>query len=259
MDFRDVAIKAVKESGKVLNENFGHVKGIRIKMGDWRELVTDVDMKANDIIIQMLKENFPDHGIVSEESKPIKGNDYRWYVDPLDGTTNYTLGIPFSATCVSLVLRGNPILGVVFNPMMNELFIGEEGKGATLNGEKIRVSDNDDLKATVVNYCHLNHNNQGIEIMKGFFDYFKENARDYRRLGSGALDLCWVACGRNDVYVRPDLSIYDIVPGYVIAKEAGAKTTDWQNRPWTLESKDLLATNGTKIHEEVLGIINRSK
>ncbi|UCD07442.1 MAG: inositol monophosphatase, partial [Candidatus Aenigmatarchaeota archaeon] len=140
MDFRNVAIKVVKESGKVLNENFGHVKGIRIKMGDWRELVTDVDMKANDIIIQMLKENFPDHGIVSEESEPIEGNDYKWYVDPLDGTTNYTLGIPFSATCVGLVLRGTPILGVVFNPMMNELFVGEDGKGATLNGEKIQVS-----------------------------------------------------------------------------------------------------------------------
>lgn len=258
-DFRRVAVEAVKEAGKVIRENFGHVKDLRIKHGDWRDLVTDVDLKSNQIIMEILKENFPEHNIISEESKPLeKESDYTWFVDPMDGTTNYTLAIPFIGTCMGLVFRGKPILGVVYNPIIDELFVGESGKGATMNGNKIRVSENSELKKTLVNFCHDN-TSQSIEIVEKLFAYFKTNSRDYRRLGSGSLDICWVACGRNDIYFRPDMILHDVVPGYVIAKEAGAKITDWQDRPWVLESKDLLATNGTKIHEEVLEIINRSK
>lgn len=258
-DFRKVAVRTAKEAGKILKENFGHVKKIEAKDGNWRDLVTDVDIKANEIIMRILKDNFPDHNIHSEESDPLeKNSDYTWHVDPLDGTTNYTLAIPYSATCIGLMFKNKPILGVVYNPMTNEMFIGEDGKGATLNGEKIKVSDNDDLRRTMVTFCH-NYSTESGKIMGKFFDYFKENAKDYRKLGSGNLEICWVACGRNDVYFRPDVIIHDIVPAYVVAKEAGARMTDWEGNPWTTESKNLIVTNGTKIHQEVIDAIKKHK
>lgn len=259
MGFMKVAVEAVKESGKVIRENFGHVKGLRIKHGDWRDLVTDIDIEANKIILNILKENFPEHNIISEEAKPFeRGSDYVWFVDPMDGTTNYTVAFPFIGTCIGLTFKGKPILGVVYNPIIDEFFVGEDGKGATLNGEEIRVSENSELKKTIVSFCHMNTPESIMSVEKPF-RYFKTNARDYRKFGSGGLEICWVACGRNDVYFRPDVVLHDVIPGYVIAKESGAKITDWQNRPWKLESKNLLVTNGTKIHENVLGIINRSK
>jgi len=217
-----------------------------------------VDLKANDIILRILKENFQGHGIISEESEPVKGKDYTWYVDPMDGTNNYTLAIPFIGTCIGLMFKGKPILGVVYNPITDELFVGEDGKGASMNGEEIKVSENPDLKKTLVSFCHMNTPESIKKVEKPFL-YFKNNAMDYRKLGSGNLEICWVACGRNDVYLRPDMILHDVVPGYVIAREAGAKITDLQGKPWTTESKSLLVTNGTGIHEDVLKIINRSK
>jgi myo-inositol-1(or 4)-monophosphatase len=256
MDFRKVAVSAARESGKLIRENFGHVTNVRIKHGDWRDLVTDIDLKSNGIIIRILKENFPGHGIISEEAKPVSGNEYTWYVDPLDGTTNYTLAIPFVGTCIGLMLRGEPVLGVVYNPVTYEMFIGEKGKGATLNGERIGVSKNDDLRKTLVTFCH-NYSRESIKAMGRHFGYFKTNAKDYRKLGSGNLEICWVACGRNDVYMRPDVVSYDIIPGYVVAKAAGARITDWKGKPWTIESENLLVTNGTKIHDDVMKVVNR--
>lgn len=257
--FRKVAVKAAKEAGKVLKENFGHVREIHAKGGNWRDLVTNVDIKANDIIMEILKKKFPGHNIHSEESRPIeRESEYTWHVDPLDGTTNYTLAIPYSATCIGLVFRDRPILGVVYNPMTGEMFMGEHGKGATLNGDSIRVSSNNELRKTLVTFCH-NYSTDSGKVMGRFFDYFKENAKDYRKLGSGNLEICWVACGRNDVYFRPDVVIHDIVPAYVIAKEAGARMTDWEGREWTTESKNLIVTNGTGIHEKVIEAIKRHK
>jgi myo-inositol-1(or 4)-monophosphatase len=256
MDFRKVAVQAVREAGKVIRENFGRVQEVSIKHGDWRDLVTGVDLEANKIILDILESEFPGHGIISEESRPVAGKDYTWYVDPLDGTTNYTLAFPFVGTCMGLVFRGRPVLGVVYNPMADEMFMGEDGKGATLNGRRIRVSGNGDLRKTIVSFCH-NNTPGSIETVGRVFSYFKTNARDYRKLGSGNLEICYVACGRNDVYFRPDLISYDVVAGYVVAKEAGARITDWSGTELTMESGDILVTNGTAIHGKVLDILRR--
>ncbi len=256
-EFREVAVQAAKQTGKVIKENFGQVRDVRIKHGNWKDLVTNIDMKTNEMILKILKEKFPDHSIISEEAKPVEGNDYVWYVDPLDGTTNYTMAMPFSATCIGLMFKGKPVLGVVYNPMIDEMFIGEDGKGATLNGKEIRISGNNELKKTIVTFCHLD-NEDNVRIIEGMFSYFKNNARDFRKLGAGNLEICYVGCGRNDVYIRPDNIVpHDIVPSYVIAKEAGARITDWKGNTWTLESKNILVTNGTRLHEEMIGIIDR--
>lgn len=254
MDFEGFAVKIVKEAGKILMENYGKVKSIRVKGGNWHELLTNVDMESNNLIIRMLKGTFPEHNIISEESRHKKTeSEYTWYVDPLDGTTNYSMEVPFFCVALGLVKNREIILGVVYNPATRELFIGKEGKKSTLNGRVIRVSINQELKKTVVNYCHLNVPKE-IEKIGKLFTVFKESSRDLRRLGSGNLDLCYLACGRNDVYIHTNNPSYDLVGGSIIAKGAGARITDWDNKPWGLESKNLLVTNG-KLHKEVLDII----
>jgi myo-inositol-1(or 4)-monophosphatase len=259
-DLSDVAVRAANEAGKVIREKFGHVKNVRIKHGNWRDLVTDVDLKANRIILDILKGEFPDHGIMSEESKPDeKGSDYVWHVDPLDGTTNYTMAFPFAGTCIGLTFKDKPILGIVYNPMINEMFVGEDGKGATLNGEMIKVSKNSELKKTFVTYCYNNTIPESIKTVGSMFLEFKTKARDYRKLGAGNLEICYVACGRNDVYFRPDTILHDVIPGYMVAKEAGARITDWEGRQWNLGSKSLLVTNDTELHGEVMKIIKNNK
>jgi myo-inositol-1(or 4)-monophosphatase len=251
---KNLAIKAVRKVGKILKENYGKIRELRIKHGNWHEVVTNVDMEANKILLETIKNKFPDHNIISEESQQKQTNSaYTWYIDPLDGTTNYTMCVPFFGVGVGLVFRNKVKLGVFYNPITNELFVAEKDKGATLNGEPIHVSKNTNLKNTVVNYCHINSAKGIAEIYK-FFSKFKIAARDFRRLGSGGLDFCYLACGRNDVYLRPDMVLYDVIPGYIIAKEAGARITDWESKPFSLQSKNLLATNG-KLHGKVLKIL----
>lgn len=256
----ETAIRAAREAGKVLKENHGKVKELKVKGGNWHEVVTNVDLESNKRILETIKSRFPEHNIVSEESKQQRTDSpYCWYIDPLDGTTNYTLNLHFTSVCIGLAKGGEILLGVVYNPMTEELFVGEKGKGATLNGSPIKPSENSDLKATVANYCHPNTPEETRKIEKLFFE-LKTRCRDLRRLGSAGLDLAYVACGRNDVnfHTNTTLAPWDFVAGVAIAREAGAAVTDWENTPWTLESKNLLATNG-KVHKEMLDILRRGR
>jgi myo-inositol-1(or 4)-monophosphatase len=254
----ETAIRAAREAGKIVKENHGKVREKKVKGGNWHEVVTNVDMESNRKILEILKSKYPEHNIISEETKQKKTDSpYCWYIDPIDGTTNYTLNLFFSSVCVGLTNEGKILLGVVYNPLTGEMFVGEKGKGATLNGKPIKPSDNSDLKATVVNYCHPNTPEETRKIEKLFFE-LKTKSRDMRRLGSAGLDMCYVACGRNDVnfHTNTTLTPWDFVAGVAIAREAGATVTDWENRPWALESKTLLATNG-KLHQEMLDILTR--
>jgi len=254
------AILAAKEAGKIIRANHGKVRELKIKGGNWHEIVTNVDLEANKKILDIIQFRFPEHGIVSEESEPKKtGSEYCWYIDPLDGTTNYMLNLFFTSVCIGLAKGTEPILGVVYNPLTEELFVGQKGKGATLNGKPIKPSENSSLKKTVVNYCHPNTPEEIRKIEKLFFE-LKTKSRDLRRLGSAGLDLSYVACGRNDVnfHTNTTLTPWDFVAGVAIAREAGALVTDWEGRPWTLHSRNLLATN-RKLHQQMLDILWKSE
>jgi len=134
-NFLDVAIKAAKEAGEVLKKNHGKVLVEKTKGGNWHEVVTNVDMESNRILLRRIQESFPDHDIISEEEKlPQKGSEYVWYLDPLDGTTNYTLNLMFSAVCIGLARKGELIMGVVYNPLTGEMFSAEKGMGRPLTG-----------------------------------------------------------------------------------------------------------------------------
>jgi len=253
----DTALTAARRAGKVVRGHYGHVKEINIKDRNWHEIVTDVDKESNEIIINTIKEKFPEHNIISEESKQKKTNsDYTWYIDPLDGTTNFATQIPLFSVCVGLTLKNRIIMGVVYLPMEKEMFVAESDSGAALNGEKIKVSKNPDLKKTLVNFCHKSTMGSVKEIER-IFSRFKLKARAFRQVGSGGLDFAYVACGRNDVVLRPDIIPWDVIPGVILVREAGGKVTDWKGKEWNLDSPNLVATNGTKIHEEVLNLLKK--
>ncbi|HEX9664331.1 MAG TPA: inositol monophosphatase family protein [Patescibacteria group bacterium] len=250
----DTAIKAVKSGGKIISDNYGRITSLKMKGGNWREVVSQIDLDANDQMLKVIEAAYPDHNIISEESiLPKKPSDYTWYVDPLDGTTNYLMQFPFFAVCVGLAFKGEPILGVVYNPILNELFTAEKDQGAELNGQKIEVSNNNNLKLTLANFCHA-ENEKSVKQIGKIYEIFKMEARDFRRLGSGGLDMAYLAAGRYDVYISNNDRIWDVIPGYVIAKEAGAKITDWQGSDWTPDSAQLLITN-QELHKKVLELL----
>ncbi len=255
----EVAVSAAKEAGQVLLTYYGRAMEIRTKGGNWQELVTYADLAANKAIVSILRKNFPDHTIFSEEGDHKGGVGYTWYVDPLDGTTNYVTHFPFWCTAIGLVKDGQPILGVVYSPLTGEMFTARVGYGAKLNGKRIYVSKNSDLKKTIINYCHPNRPEEIRKIARLYLK-LKIQSRDLRRFGSAGLDFCYLAAGRYDVLIHTNtqLTPWDFVAGYVIAKEAGAKITDWMGKPWTMESENLLATNGL-LHKRMLRFLRVKK
>jgi myo-inositol-1(or 4)-monophosphatase len=254
MDPFKIALLAVKKAGHILLRYYNKAITIRTKNGNWQELVTNADLAANKAIVAILKKT--NYAIFSEEGEKTEA-DYTWYIDPLDGTTNYITHIPFWCTAVGLVKEQKPILGIVYNPLINELFTAQFGKGAKLNGKSIHVSKNSDLKKTVINYCHPNLPKE-IKKMAKLYLKLKLESRDLRRFGSAGLDLSYLAAGRYDVLIHTNTTLapWDFVAGYVIASEAGAKITDWLGRPWTIKSKNMLATNSL-LHQKMLKILKR--
>ncbi len=219
--------------------------------------VTEADHAAEKAILDVIRSRFPDHFILSEETGEISQDSaYKWIIDPIDGTINFAHGIPINCVSIALEHEGKMILGAVYNPHMNELFFAERGKGATLNGQPIRVSVQEQvLNACLVTgfpYTYINMPNGPLEV----FERFIRKGVPVRRLGSAAIDLCWVACGRFDGFYEHKLQAWDSAAGFLIVEEAGGQVTDFDGNPFSPYQHRLLATNGL-IHEQMLDIINQ--
>lgn len=244
----------LKAAGKVIRKYYGRRVAEKDKE-NWQDIVTKVDIEADRLIIDAIKSKFPEHNIFSEESQHQRTeSEFEWFIDPLDGTTNFVMHIPFLAAAVGLLRKGQPVVGAVYNPLTSELFSAIKGKGAFLNGKRIYVSKNSDIKKTLINFCHKN-NKQDIDCIAKVWPQLKMLGRDLRRLGSGNLDIAFVACGRNDAYFSSS-KIFDIAPSLAIAEEAGCKITDWRGAPWHVNSPNIAITNGTKIHDEIIAILS---
>jgi myo-inositol-1(or 4)-monophosphatase len=236
------AISAAREAGEVLRKGFGWQHSVRYK-GEV-DLVTEVDEQAEQVIKEILLGAFPSYGMLAEESGRASGQeDARWIVDPLDGTTNYAHGLPIFCVSIALERAGEVIVGVVHDPMREETYLAERGGGATLNGEPIRVSDTDEpiqaLIATGFPYDHAKMP-EALEL----FGRFAAVTRGMRRLGSTALDLCYVAAGRLDGYYERGIWAWDIAAGGLILEEAGGKVTDYRGAGLNLEGRQIVASNG---------------
>ena len=252
---KQTLLKATEAGANEIRRYFRGSFSISNKEGI-NNLVTEADHAAEKAIFSVIKQDFPEHHILSEETGEIvMDSDYKWIIDPIDGTVNFANGIPLCCVSIGLEHKGSIIMGAVYNPMMNEFFFAEKGLGATLNDQKIEVSKKADVgkscMATGFPYTYLDKPNGPLQV----FEKFIRKGIAVRRLGSAAIDLCWVASGRFDAYFEHKLESWDSAAGSLIVLEAGGKVTDYAGNPYSVYQHQLLATNGS-IHEDMLKIIN---
>jgi len=215
-------------------------------------LVTEVDHASERVIFDVIKTHYPEHHILSEESGEIvQDSKYKWIIDPIDGTVNFAHRIPLCAISIGIEHEGRMVLGAVYNPFMNELFVAERGQGATLNDKKIQVSTKQDVMSSCLvtgfPYTYLDMPNGPLDV----FDRFIRRGVAVRRLGSAAIDLCWVACGRFDGFYEHKLHAWDSAAGFLIVEEAGGKVTDLKGDPYSPYEPGIIASNGV-VHDELL-------
>ena len=255
-EFKELAIKAAKEAGDILKENLGKIK--RIDYKGRVSLVTDIDRKAEERIIGIIKERYPSHDILTEESRiKERGNQYKWIIDPLDGTTNYVHGYPRYCISIALEKDGGVVLGVVYDPVPEELFLAEKGKGATLNERRISVSKIDKLdKGLLATGFPYDRREKADEYLK-IYREFMVNAQGVRRDGAAALNLCYTANGRFDGFWEEQLAPWDVAAGSLIVIEAGGRVTDFKGNRLDIYGKEILASNG-RIHREMEEIITKT-
>ena len=247
----EAAVAAVKAAGEILRNGFGQHQEVKHK-GEV-DLVTKADENAEQAIKEVLRESFPNYGMLAEEGGKLKGEgDVRWIVDPLDGTTNYAHGLPLFCASIALERESEVILGVVHDPMANETYTAERGSGATLDGEPITVSDTDEpiqaLLATGFPY-----DRDDMPAALDLFGRFAMLTQSMRRLGSAALDLCYVATGRLDGYYERGVKAWDIAAGTLIVREAGGKVSDYRGDELDLDRGEVVASNGP-LHPDLVGV-----
>jgi len=251
---KKVAIEAALKSGEFIRKSVGKIKTVSYK--GVNNIVTDVDKKAEKIIIGTILSSFPGHSILSEEvGVRGKPSSFKWVIDPLDGTTNFARGFPFFSVSIALEEEGRVILGVVYDPVRGELFLAEHKKGSYLNEKRIRVSSirrlSDAFLATGFAYGVKKTVNKNIRNFKSFL----VRSMAIRRAGSAALDFCYVACGRFDGYWELELNPWDCAAGSLIVKEAGGSVTRFNRERYSHYDREVLATNGF-IHDEMVEVLS---
>lgn len=250
--------KAVYTSGELLLENLGKLTQLDIDTKAKNDFVTKVDKESEDCIVKILKESTPDFDILTEETKPdeMKG-EYRWIIDPLDGTTNYIHSFPFFAVSIALEEKGTIVLGMVYDPLRNELFFTEKGEGAFLNDERIAASRRKTLsKSFLATGFPFRAHSYIDPYLKVFREMFLKSS-GVRRAGSAVLDLCYTACGRLDGFWEMKLSPWDVAAGSLLIKEAGGKVSDWEGGGDYIYTGNIVGSNG-HIHNEMLSIIKEN-
>ena len=252
-----VAIEAAREAGRFLKLSVGKVRSVEVKQGDERNLVSEIDRGAEAKIISIIRSHFPQHAILAEESGgSLAPADVRWIIDPLDGTTNFLHGVPIFSVSIGVERKGELVAGVVYDPNLDEMFTVEKGGGAYLNGKRLKVSASstllDSLLVTGFPYNITDNPENAVE----HFVHFLMAARGVRRLGSAAMDLCYVAAGRFDGFWEVSLNPWDMAAGALLIQEAGGRITDMRGNPLNIYQKTVLASNGI-IHDAMLAIVNK--
>jgi myo-inositol-1(or 4)-monophosphatase len=255
-DYLKTAIRAAKAAGKIQKHYCGRARQIQYKSPNQLNLVTEIDRLCEKTVFSILKKKYPRFNYWGEESGQGKTKgEYTWLVDPLDGTTNFTHGYPFFCCSIALLKGSQPIVAVVYDALRDECFTAEKGRGACLNGKRIRVSKtrklSDSLVCTGFAYrvleTHYNFDN---------FKQFVLKARGVRRDGSAALNLAYLAAGRFDGFWERGVQAWDIAAGVLLIKEAGGKVTDINGGPWRLNEENALASNGI-IHQQIFEILKK--
>lgn len=255
-DFLTVAAEAARAAGALLRANINGKREISYK-GDIN-LVTEMDRLSERTVVKALLASFPDHGIMAEEETMIRnGSGYLWIIDPLDGTTNYAHGYPCFSVSIALEHEGEIVVGVVYDPMRDELFSAQKGAGAHLNGKTIRVSAADTLIKSLLSTGFPYDRKVSEKNNLNYFHDLLMASQEVRRDGSAALDLCYVASGRFDGFWELKLKPWDVAAGSLIVHEAGGLISDFSGTRFSIHDDEILATNG-RIHALMLETLQKS-
>lgn len=251
--FIETAAEAALKAGRLLRENIE--KSSQISYKGAVDLVTNLDTQAQKVIFDLLSAKFPDHDYLAEEGlSQDQGAEFRWIIDPLDGTTNYVHHFPVFTVSIALEREREVALGLIYDPMREEMFSAVKGEGAFLNGKEIKVSGVEDLNKGLLatGFPYDVRTSKVNNIVH--FNNFITRVQGIRRCGSAAMDLCYVACGRFEGFWEVKLSPWDMAAGALIVQEAGGQVSDFQNGEFTIHSDEILASNGL-IHEQMVEVL----
>lgn len=250
------AVQIARDAGLILTERMGR-KSLQVANKGVIDLVTEADLAAERFIIERIQSYYPRHAILAEESGTTvsleRDSEFKWIVDPLDGTTNYAHGYPVFCVSIALERAGEVILGVIYDPVRDEMFAAERGEGATLNGRRIRVSEVEDLNRAMV-CTGFPYDVRDRGDFARHFAHFIMHAQAIRRDGSAALDLAYVACGRFDGFFEEGLRPWDVAAGVLLVAEAGGRITHFNGQPFDIYTPPILASNGL-VHEAMRQVL----
>jgi myo-inositol-1(or 4)-monophosphatase len=250
---RSFAIDIARQAGALLLAGLETRPAAELKSA--YEVVTEVDRASEALIVDAIRRAYPEHGILAEEGSGYERNSpYRWVIDPLDGTNNYAHGFPFFSVSIALVEGQQPVLGVILDPLRDELFVAERGGGAECNGRPLRVSSTATLSAALLSTGFPYDFGTAIENNALQFSRIQSRSQGVRRPGSAALDLAYVAAGRLDAHWELRLNPWDSAAGALLVAEAGGRLSTWAGDPWTPWSDRLIASNG-HIHNELIAVL----
>ncbi|MHA1226191.1 MAG: inositol monophosphatase family protein [Candidatus Hodarchaeales archaeon] len=248
----EVAKDIAMGTGNLLMNYYGKTSNIGHKSDS--SLVTEADLAADKFIKSKIKDKFPQHSILSEESgKEDHPSDYTWVIDPLDGTTNFSVYNPFFCVSIGVVRNGEPFVGVVYAPIQDELFYAQAGRGAMLNGDKIAVDENKELTRDFISFCNGRDHESRLQVTTIYRELKLKNNL-IRQVGAAALELCYVAVGRTGGFFMPGVDAWDVMAGALIVKEAGGTVTDFLNNQFNIKSKSLIAAPKV-VHQDLLAKI----
>lgn len=250
----NTAIKAARRAGSVIMRHLDRLERVVIETKGPNDFVTEVDRMAEAEIIGVLRSAYPNHAILGEESGSHAGNDYRWIIDPLDGTTNFLHGLPQFSVSVALQHRDRLDQAVVFDPFRNELFTASRGDGAQMNERRIRVSQMKDLDRALLGTGFQFKSSEELDVWLKMLGAIIPKSSAIRRPGSAALDLAYVACGRYEGFWEFGLSAWDMAAGCLLVQEAGGMVSDFFGDQRFLDTGHVVAAN-PKIHPQILACI----
>jgi myo-inositol-1(or 4)-monophosphatase len=243
-----IAVRAARNAGDLIRRSSDNINQLSVNEKTRNDFTSEVDWKAEQEIIKILRASFPDHAILAEESGEKVGNDYVWIIDPIDGTTNFLHGFPHYCVSIALKNKNKLEVGVVYDPLRDELFTAERGGGATLNNRKIRVTKPTSLTGTLIGTGFPFKYQQHLDTYLSMFRALTLDTAGIRRAGSAALDLAYVAAGRMDGYWEIGLKPWDMAAGILLVQEAGGAVTDFSFKDQFMQSGNVIA-GSPKIHQ----------
>lgn len=252
----NIAVRAARKAGDFIAKSAENTDNIEVTLKSPNDFVSNIDKSAEQIIIDVIKKSYPEHSIVSEEAGLISGKDkdYQWIIDPLDGTNNFIKNFPHYSVSIAMRIKGRTEIACVYDPIRNELFTAQRGSGAQLNSKRIRIANTRDLSGTVIAtgfpFKAKQHSESFMKVVSALFI----ECADFRRTGSPALDLCYVAASRVDGFFELGLKPWDIAAGELIAREAGVLCTDFAGGTNYIQSGNIVAA-GPKVLKGILAKI----